>query len=175
MELVKKLEATIAGWYAQAPHMSKSGQQWLAKNIWWIALVGAIIGSISLVFVLFGVLFAGALLSSFGGVLGAAVAVPLILAAIISSAVAIVTVVVTFVAVPLLKEGQRRGWTLVFITILLQLVVQAVNLVLTFNLFDLIWGVLFAGIAAYFLFEVRSYFVAKPGRKPAADAPKKTA
>lgn len=175
MELVKKLETMVAGWYAQAPHLSKSGQQWLAKNIWWIALAGAIIGTISLVFALFGVLFAGAVLSTFGGVLGAAVAVPLIIAAIISSAIAIVTVVITYIAVPLLKQGQKRGWTLIFITVLLQVVVLAVNLVLTLNLFDLVWGVLFAAIAAYFLFEVRSYFTVKSGTKPAVDAPKKTA
>lgn len=176
MDTVVKLEKLVAGWYEAMPHLPKSGQQWLVKNIWWIALVGAIIGTMSLCMALFGTFFAGLLLSSFGGVIGAAVAAPIIFVALVSSAVAIVTVVLTFMAVSPLKTQQKRGWTLLFITVLMQVAVQALTLVFTFNLFEVVWGLLFTAIGAYFLFEVRSSFVpAKKKQVTAADTSKKTA
>lgn len=175
MEFIKKCETTIAGWFAQAPHMSKSGRTWLVKNIWWMALVGAIIGAVGLVVTMIGTLFAGALLSTFGGFVGALIAAPLVLAILIASAAAIATVVLLFVAVSPLKEGQRRGWTLLFIAILLQVAVEALTLILTFNVFEVVWGLLFAAIAAYFLFEIREQYSSPTARSVAAKTPKKSA
>lgn len=175
MEFIKKCEITIAGWFAQAPHMSTSGRTWLAKNIWWMALVGAIIGAVGLVITMIGTLFAGALLSTFGGFVGALVAAPLILAVLITSAVAIATVVLLFVAVSPLKKGQRRGWTLLFIAVLLQVAVEALTLILTFNIFEVVWGLLFTAIAAYFLFEIREQYGNSAARSAATKTPKKSA
>lgn len=167
METVTKLENRIASWYEGMPHLPKNGQQWLAKNMWWIALVGAVVGTISLFMALFGTFLAGLFLSSFGGVIGAVVAAPIIFVALVSSAAAIVTVVLMFMAVSPLKVQQKRGWTLLFITVLLQVAVQAVTLIFTFNLFEVVWGLLFTAIGAYFLFEVRSHFEASAAKHKA--------
>jgi hypothetical protein len=43
METINKLETTVAGWYTGLPHLPKTFTQWLAANVWWLALIGVVL------------------------------------------------------------------------------------------------------------------------------------
>ncbi len=171
METVNKLENMVADWYKGLPHLPKGGQQWLAKNVWWIALVGVILGIMSIFTVLSVTIFAGALLTAAGGVAGAAVAGFAMIVVWVYLAVAVVSLIITIMAISPLKAMQKRGWTLIFITILLEAVAQVVYFLFDYNFFGLVWGLLMSAVTAYFLFEIRSFF---DGRKTKASTEKKS-
>ena len=63
MEVVRKIEKTMAGWYGNVPHLPPNIQKWLADNVWWLAGIGAILGAIA---------FFGIISASFLGEIGRA-------------------------------------------------------------------------------------------------------
>lgn len=158
MQTVTKLEKKAADWYKGAPHLPLNGRKWLTANIWWITLIGAIVGALSIITVISGTFLVGFLATVYGGPVGAAVAgfgaIVILLALLFS----IASTAVTAMAISPLKAKQKRGWTLLFISVLIQVAAAAVHLVFTFNIFDLIWSLLFAALGAYFLFEIRDDF-----------------
>lgn len=161
MEIINKLENMIAEWYKGLPHLPKNGQQWLAKNVWWIALIGVILGVMGIFTVLAATLFAGAVLTAAGGVAGAAVAGFAMIVIWAYLAVAVVSLIITVMAISPLKAMKKRGWTLIFMTVLLEAVAQVVYFLFDYNFFGLVWGLLMSAVTAYFLFEIRSFFDGK--------------
>ena len=158
MQTVTKLENMAAEWYKGMPHLPVNGRRWLSTNIWWIALVGVILGVLSVATVFFGTLLVGMFAATYGGVAGAALAGLGAFVVILSLLFSIVTMLLTAMAISPLKAKQKRGWTLIFITVLLQVAAAVVHLLFTFDIFGLIWNLLFTAIGAYFLFEVRDGF-----------------
>jgi uncharacterized membrane protein len=70
-------------------------------------------------------------------------------------------------AISPLKSLRKRGWSLLFITLLLNLASSVIGLLYNFDFSSLISGVLGAAIGGYFLFEIRDNFgVVKTNRKP---------
>jgi hypothetical protein len=176
METVTKLEKLISGWYAGMPHLPENGRKWLAKNVWWIALVGVIAGAMGLLMFITLTFFAGVFLTAYAGVAGAALVGAGAIAAFFSVILSLVALVLTAMAIAPLKAGKKRGWTLLFITALLNVLSIGITLLCTFNLFNAIWNLLFAALGAYFLFEIRSYFSgAVVASKSAAKADEKQA
>jgi hypothetical protein len=160
----------VAEWYKGLPHLPKNGQQWLAKSSWWIALIWVVVGAVGIFGVLSITLFAGALLTAVGGAAGAAIAGFGMIVIWVYLAVAVVSLVITIMAISPLKAMKKRGWTLLFITILLEVVSKVVYFVFDYNFFSLVWGILMSAVVAYFLFEIRSFF---DGQKmPSATAKK---
>jgi hypothetical protein len=159
MESLRNLEVVVASWYKSAPHLPKDGQRWLADNAWWLALLGLILGSLGILSVLLGVLLAGTLLAGVGGPIGAAIGGIAFFAVFVSLAFAIADMVITAMAISPLKAKQKRGWSLLFLMALINVLSLAVSFLFQLNLFSLIWGLLFAAVGGYFLFEVRDYFV----------------
>lgn len=166
MNSINKLETMLAQWYKGMPHLPEKGRVWLARNVWWIALVGAVISSIGIVLVfmaafvlgVFSAAYAGPLYFAFAGAgLG-------LIVAFVVLAISIVSLVVTVMAIAPLKAMRQWGWTLLFITLLIQVASQLFDFIFTLNLFSLIWSLLLTAISGYFLFEIRSYF---DGKKPA--------
>ena len=158
MESLRNIETMVASWYKGMPHLPKDGQRWLAENAWWLALVGVILGSFGIVSVLLGVLLAGTLLAGVGGPIGAAIGGIAFFAVLLSLAFAIVDMVITAMAISPLKAMRRRGWSLLFLVALINVLSLAVSFLFQPNLFSLVWGLLFAAAGGYFLFEVRDYF-----------------
>jgi len=170
MESVNKLEAMVAKWYETVPHLPANARKWLSENIWWLALVGAIL-MVFAIFGLFSLLFlSGAVLVGVAGVAGAVVGGAIWMAALVGSLFLLIQLVLTAMAVNPLKKMQKRGWTLLFIVTILNVLTDLVTFLFKFNLFDLVWGLLMAAVAAYFLFEIRSNFVAARPEKKAAPA-----
>lgn len=165
METIRKLETTMAGWYKGMPHLPAEGRKWLAQNIWWITLIGVICGVIALVGVIFLTLFAGAALTLIAGGFGAAMGVVIFLGALASILLGVVCVVLGGMAINPLKAMQKKGWTLLFDTLLIQAVVIIVTHVLSFNLMALLWNLLWVAVGGYFLFEIRESFGASEVKK----------
>jgi hypothetical protein len=161
MESLRNLETMVASWYKGMPHLPKNGQKWLAENAWWLVLVGVILGTLGIVSVLLGTLVAGTLLAGYGGPIGAAVGGLAFLIVAVSLAFAIVDMVISAIAISPLKAMQKRGWSLLFLVALINVLSLLVSFLFQLNLFSLIWGFIFAGVGGYFLFEVRSYFHAE--------------
>jgi hypothetical protein len=46
MEVLSKLERIVAGWLKSVPHLPNGARRWLGDNVWWFAVVGAVLGVI---------------------------------------------------------------------------------------------------------------------------------
>ncbi len=170
METVAKIEAAFAAQYKKAPHLPKDGQKWLAANMWWIVLIGAILGALGIVSILgalsvawLGLSLGGAFLGGLPGMaVGTAIGGVLLLTTLVSLALYIAEVVLLGMAVsPLKAMKKQRGWDNIFLVVLLNVAVMVVINVLTFNLSGLVFGLLWMAIGTYFLFEVRDRFMGK--------------
>lgn len=158
MESIRKLEATVAEWYKNAPHLPKEVQKWIATNAWWIVLVGVVAGVFATLTVLSVTFFAGAILAGVGGAVGAAIGGLAIVAVLIGLFLSVVQLVLAAMAIQPLKALKKKGWDLLFIITLLDVVSLAVLLLLTFDIFGTIWGLLWVAVGAFFLFEIREYY-----------------
>lgn len=167
MELITKLENQVEKWLKVVPHLPAAGQKWLAHNVWWIALVGAIIAGVSLLFSLGALFSAIALLGAVGDPLyGYYVTHGINAWSLVSSVVSLIFLalqgIVVALAVSPLKEMKRKGWFLLFVSSILAAIAVVVNAVLTFNPAGFIFGVLFGAICVaiglYLVFEIRSHF-----------------
>lgn len=158
METVHKLEQTVADWYKKAPHLPPEVSKWIATNAWWLVIIWLVIG-------VFGVLAAigltslGAMfLAGFGGIVGAALGGLALIAVLIGLALAIVQLVIASMAIQPLKGMRKRGWDLLFVIMLIDVVALAATLLLTFDIFSAVWGLLWVVVVGYFLFEARQYY-----------------
>jgi hypothetical protein len=176
MSKIRQLETLIEGWMRVAPHLPMNAKKWLADNVWWIVLVVAILSAINVLSVIGGISAYYNFVGNTAGYVGM-YAIPTysagwIWSSIINLAVVGLSVVLYFKAVTPLKEHRKWGWDLMFIVLLLQAVNVLSNAVFNFSIFGFIFTALFgaAGLAigAYFLFEVRSYFIKSTKRERAA-------
>jgi len=167
MSFVSKIETLVEGWFKKAPHLPVAGQKWIANNVWWIALIGAITSGI-------GVLVSLGTLATVLTFLGSTVSyyayysvTPLystwtIVSVIVSILFLVLNGIVLALAVKPLRELAHRGWTLLFISLLLEVVSVVINAILNFSLlgfiFSIIFGAIGIAIGAYFVFEISSYF-----------------
>ena len=167
MESVSKLEAMVAKWYEGVPHLPVNGRKWLSENVWWLVLVGTILTVLG-IFGLFSLLFfSGAVLIGAGGAVGATIGGILWIAALVSVVFLLIQLVIMAMAISPLKNMQKRGWTLLFVVMLLNIVADAVGFLFKLNVFDLVWSLLMAAVSAYFLFEIRGSFVTVSAAKRA--------
>ncbi len=169
MELLAKLESYVEAQYKalKLPRLPKGGRVWLKENLWWIVLVLAILSAFSL----FGLLGALALGS---GVATYAAFTSFVVASVVGWVLIFGLVVLLFrgldvallaFAVKPLKEGQRKGWTLLFyvwVLGVLSVVVDLFSQLVSLNLFSFVGtgiaGVVFLGLGGYILFEIRDQF-----------------
>lgn len=160
MELVRKLERTLADFHKkQLPHLPVNGRTWLSKNIWWITLILVVIAAVGVFTILGAAFFTASLLGAYGGVFGLTLGGIAFIAVLIGLAFSIAQVVLLGMAVGPLKAMRKKGWDLVFLTIVLSVVAAIVSLLLQFNILGLFLTVVWAAAEAYFLFEIRSHFV----------------
>lgn len=158
MESIRKLESTVAQWYEKAPHLPVKGQVWLAKNIWWIGLIGVVLGAFGVVSVLAVTFWASTAIGVYGGAAGVVVGSLAFVAVLVALVFSILLLVLLAMAIMPLKEGKKKGWDLLFICVLLNLASTVVGFLLSFNIGSLLAGVISVAITGYFLFEIHSYF-----------------
>ena len=168
MELINKIEKTVLGWTKNVPHLPLVGQKWLADNVWWIALVGAIISGIAALFALSGLF---ALLAMLGGpssvyyVYGNYSEIA-VLTSVTSLVFLIINGILLALAVNPLKAKQKKGWVLLFLVLLVQAISIVINAVISFSVLGFIMAILFGAIGlaigAYFVFEIHGQFAHAP-------------
>lgn len=165
----RKLESTVEGWYKKAnvPHLPKNGQKWLAENVWWLALLGAVLSVLGL-FVVVPLFFAAIAITSiatsatFGySMVATGYAGLFWLSALISIASYVVTTVLLIMSISPLKVKAKKGWQLLFWSYLLNFGLAVVSDLVVVNIFGIIGAAIGAAIAGYFLFEIRDFFGAK--------------
>jgi len=169
MEHVHKLEAQVAIWYKDMPRLPENMKVWLATNLWWIVLVLVILGALGVLGVLMITFFASAVLVGVAGVAGAAVSGVVTIVVILSLIFSALSLIVSAMAIPHLKEMRRKGWTLLFVASLIDVVSIVVSLISSLNILSFLWSVVLLGATLYFLFEVRDKF--GPVAKRKVEAP----
>lgn len=175
MELINKLERLVLGWVKDVPHLPEAARKWLGINVWWIVLIIAIIGGLG---------FLGALSGFFTylSLIGASSSAYYINAtytsvALLNSAVSLVflgaTVALLAFAVKPLKERQKKGWVLLFFTLLVEALSVVVGAVLSFSasafIIQILFGAIGIAIGAYFITEIHSQFAHPVKAKPVAE------
>lgn len=180
MELVKKLESMVAGWLKPLPHLPASVTKWISANIWWITLVGVILSVIGVFSLISALLVAAALVGGVTSIYGIEVVSSYHSFSLFGSLVPIIflvaTIVLTAMAVSPLKLNHKKGWDLLFLTLILQAVSVVVSAIAYLNVFSFVYSIIFGAISvaisAYFLYEIRSYFVGT-GAKAKTETEKK--
>ena len=164
MDFVTKLETRVLTWARNVPHLPAAGQKWLGVNMWWIVLIGAIFSGFSFLYGLSKLL---TLISLIGAVSSAYyVTGNYTSLAILNEAVNVVFITGTglllALAVKPLQHMQKKGWVLMFMTLLVEALSVVVGAVLSFSVVGFIINLLFGGIAlaigAYFIAEIHGQF-----------------
>ena len=158
MDKINKLELKVASWYKDLPHLPLDLQKWLATNVWWLACIGLILGGLAVFTIISATLLAGAVLTGVAGAVGAAVGGIALIAVLLSSVFAIIDLVIIGAAIMPLKARAKKGWTLLIITVIINVLSVIVGLILSPDIVGAIWSLLMTAVGTYFLFEIRHLF-----------------
>jgi hypothetical protein len=167
MKYVKKADELLSGWLKDLPRLPANVQNWIAENVWWIVLVGAIMSGIAVLMGIAGLFTALALVGTgvtyYGYAFAGAYTGGWIVSAIVSLVFMAGLIGLLATAVTPLRAMKARGWDLLFMALLLQALYAILNAFLTYNIvgfvFSLIFSAIGLAIGAYFLFEIKSHFV----------------
>lgn len=159
MEFINSIEQTVAGWMKSLPRLPEVARTWLAQNIWWIVVIGAVLSGLGIlgnVLTIFG----GAFLISFLSPAFGAVA---LIAGLVSIGFGLLQVILLSLAIVPLQNRQEKGWKLLFITWLVAVVDMVVSAIVSFNpvtfIGTLLLGGIILGVFGYLLFEIRDHFM----------------
>ena len=164
MELLAKLEKTVAGWLKNVPHLPQGVRTWIGENVWWIVAIGTIISAIGVLGLLSSVFTSVGLLSSpvASYYASASFASWLIVTGLVSLVFVALECFIMALAIVPLKEKQKKGWVLLFAAWAVSLLFTIVSAALTLNFFsiigNLIFGAIWAAVSAYFIFEIHDEF-----------------
>lgn len=179
MELVAKLEKLVAGWLKQVPHLPSSVTKWIGDNVWWIAVISLIISGLAALITLTGIFTTAAFIGSVGATYYVVQPTPwTIMTSFIHLVLLAVNVILLGIAIKPLQAKQKKGWTLLFMTLIVSAISIVLDAVLSMNVSTFITSLLFGAIGvavgAYFLFEIRSQFM-RVEKSKGVKAAKKTA
>lgn len=157
-DAIKKIEQRLADLHKNLPHLPLNGRKWLADNIWWIILIGAIatgIGVFALVLLtlLGGVFVAGAAFlfsAKFGGLA--------LLLAVLIVGLTVLNLVVSIMAITPLRAHMRNGWLLLSASLIISFIAAVLTDVIKQDAAAIIKEVIFLAIGMYVIFEIRNYF-----------------
>lgn len=181
MEQIEKLETMVSGWFKDLPRLPKGLTDWLADNVWWLTIIGVvlsvfgILSILSVAFIALGLsgLAIGSVSSIYGGYTVGALAGVALTALLVSVVGIALTTILMALAISPLKEKKKKGWTLLFVVLLLSFGFSAVTNLISFNIVGILVAVIWAAVEAYVLFEIRSYFGVKHKTEPAKPTSKK--
>ena len=166
MKELTKLENMVADWLKPIPHLPNDWRKWLAENVWWITLVGVILSVIGVLSIISAIFAAQSLFGAATSIIGSANLTVhsgwWMVVSVISMLFMIAVIAVMAMAINPLKIMSKKGWDLLFLTLVIGVVATAVNIILSFNAFTFIPSIIFGfigyAISAYFLYEIRSHF-----------------
>jgi hypothetical protein len=164
----EKVTKYVAELYGHLPHLPLNLRKWLTSNMWWIVLIGAIIGGFGvlclvLITLLGGIFLAGAVFlfsAKFGGLA--------LLIAVIIVALLIANVVIAIMAINPLKLRMKRGWDLLTVSLVLIFTAAVLTDISKQDSIAIINDIFWLAVSGYFLFEIRSFFMSS---SPAGTVP----
>lgn len=172
MDSIKKIEDKIGESLKGLPHLPENARKWIAKYAGTITAIG--LGLSILAFVLVSFVFIATM-----GLVGRVFTAPYLAYTfsfnyLLSTSIELIElllfIVITAMAIKPLKLMDEKGWDLLFLISLINLVFSAGGLVSGFSFDRLIGLVVAFFVNIYFLFEIRSYF--KKGGAKVADKAK---
>lgn len=180
METIKKLENMVAKVAKDAPHLPEGGRKWLGTNVWWIVAAGVGIGALASLIGFIDLFRRISIVNSFtsylpvGSITAWATTV-----AVVSLIFVVVQIALLAFAIQPLRQQQKRGWTLLFVTSLVSAVAIIVNAILSLDALAFVVTILFGAVilaaVLYLTFEIRSQFDASAAKpKPAKVTAKNT-
>lgn len=162
MKELNKLEDMVAKWLKPLPHLPAAGQKWIATNVWWLELIGVVMLAFSAISLIGVLMMALGLSATFWGV--AAFSGFAALSSGLTMLFYVASTVVMAMAISPLKALKKKGWDLLFLALAINAVNAVVGALVSFNpvtfITSILSGAIGVAIGAYFLFEIRSYFVA---------------
>jgi uncharacterized membrane protein YhaH (DUF805 family) len=158
MEFVNKVEHRVAEWYEKAPHLPLGFRQWLGTNVWWLVLIGVILGALAMLNVFFFGTIAALFAVMLGGPVGAAIVGVAVIVSLLVFAGAIIELVIGALAIRPLKDRQKKGWSLLLLALLVSAGFAALTFLFSFDLSSLVMSALWLAVSGYFLFEIRDQF-----------------
>jgi len=181
MQLINKLERLVLGWVKDIPHLPVVAQKWLATNVWWIVLIGAIMTGLAALFTLVGLTASIAILGSPSNayyVAGSTYASWAIVTSAVNLFFFVIGGIILAAAVKPLKEVEKKGWVLLFLAWLVHVASVVVGAVLSLSvlgfILNIIFGAIGIAITGYFLFEIHSQFAHVVRKAPKASESVKT-
>lgn len=164
-KILNELERKIFEWLKVVPSLPVSARRWLGVNAWRAVFVLAIISGLGALFAFFNL---AATIGLTGVTAGSSYYVVktttsiLILRDAVSTFFWMAQAILLAMAVVPLKERQKKGWVLLFISILVLVAAAVIEAVLTLNVFSMILSLMFNAIIiavlTYLVFEIHGEF-----------------
>lgn len=174
MEEIKKIENVVAGWHQKLPHMSTNARQWLANNIWWIVLIAAVLQGAAIFGALMMLLVVNGFLRGVMGLylFGVEPSSLMTFTAFLSLILYIINLILMIVAITPLRHKLKKGWTLLFIVMLINAVPVVLDLIWSFDVGSFVINAMFIAVLVYFLFEIRHLFKNRQAKQKAVSSGK---
>ncbi|USN96965.1 MAG: hypothetical protein H6797_02115 [Candidatus Nomurabacteria bacterium] len=154
-------EEDLAGWYENMPHMPKNVREQLARNVWWLVLIGTIASTLGLLYII-PVFFAEMTYAPYEAIYGIrydAISRDIgRLSASLTLIGHIITTVLMAVAASPLKARLYAGWRILFWSFAINFILSILSMVLIVNLLSIAIMVALAVAVGYVLFEIRDCF-----------------
>lgn len=162
---LNRLEKQIIKWFDNLPRFPREVRDWLGTNSWWLIIIFiAAIGVDAIwslaAFVANIVPLGTSYVASY---YGSATFVAFSTAKVgVSFVFGAIEITLLLLAIQPLKDKQKKGWVLVFVTLLLHSLAVFASAILTLNSFsfvvEIVFNAVWLGTLAYVLFEVREEF-----------------
>jgi hypothetical protein len=156
MQYVDAVANTTAKWMKDVPHLPKGLTKWLAENSWWLAIIGVVLSAFGALGLLTTIMAGSAVLVAVGAVAYSGV---FLVGALISLAGIAATVIIEAMAISPLKGMKRRGWDLMFLSLLVAVAFNIVGSLLAMNIAGILFALIGAAIGVYVALELKPYFV----------------
>ena len=147
MNSLHQLAKTLDPYYAKLPVLPKGVNDFIVSVAPWLALVFGVLALLAGL-AAFGILTAFSPMAAYAGVGGYA------LAAMLAAVVLLVQGVIDLVAFSPLKAKRKKGWDLMFLSVVLGVVSSVVSL----SVGGVVWSIIWALVGYYFLYQIKSYY-----------------
>ena len=164
MEYIAKLERVVIGWFKNIPHLPSGARRWIGENVWWLTIIGLVLSGIGAIGLLLSI--AGLATAMSTTAISYYASSTFVALALVNAIVTLVFVVLDCVllamAITPLKEKQKKGWVLLFMSLLLGAISTVVTAILTLSplsfITSMLFGAIWLAIGAYLLSEIHGEF-----------------
>ena len=156
MQYADSVANTVAKWMKDVPHLPKEFTKWLAENAWWLTIIGVAFSAFGILGLLTAMTAGSVVLTAVGAT---AYSGMFLVSSIISVVGYGAAIVLQAMAISPLKAMKKRGWDLMFLSLLVSVALGVLGSLLSVNILGVLLGLVGAAIGAYVMLELKHYFV----------------